>query len=93
MHAWLVSGSPRCAINVVGELSEAQVRGVVALTLEAAALPVHASGLRRERVGRGRPRRRSERPHPPRVGSRAAMDDRTSGQERRPHDEAYGLRG
>ncbi len=45
-RAWLVSGSPRCARDVVGELSAARARGVVALTLEAAVLPPHAPGLR-----------------------------------------------
>jgi hypothetical protein len=45
-HAWLVSGSPVCARDVVGELSAAHARGLVALTLEAAALPVHGPGLR-----------------------------------------------
>jgi len=45
-HAWLVSGSPACARDVVGELSAAHARGLVALTLEAAALPVHGPGLR-----------------------------------------------
>jgi hypothetical protein len=46
VHAWLVSGSPGCARDIVGELSMARNRGVVALTLEAAALPAHAPGLR-----------------------------------------------
>jgi hypothetical protein len=45
-HTWLVSGSPACARDVVGELTGARARGVVALTLEAAALPVHGAGLR-----------------------------------------------
>jgi hypothetical protein len=45
-HAWLVSGSPGCARGVVGELSASHARGLVALTLEAAALPVHGAGLR-----------------------------------------------
>lgn len=45
-HAWLVSGSPTCARDVVAELSAAHARGVVALTLEAAAVPAHASSLR-----------------------------------------------
>jgi len=45
-HAWLVTGSPGCARDVVGELSAAHARGLVALTLEAAALPVHGPGLR-----------------------------------------------
>jgi hypothetical protein len=46
IRAWLVSGSPSCARDVVGELSAAHARGTVALTLEAAALPAHAPGLR-----------------------------------------------
>jgi hypothetical protein len=41
-----VTGSPGCARDVVGELSAAHARGLVALTLEAAALPVHGPGLR-----------------------------------------------
>jgi hypothetical protein len=45
-HAWLVSGSPSCARDVVGELTAANARGLVALTLEAAALPAHGAGLR-----------------------------------------------
>jgi hypothetical protein len=45
-HAWLVSGSPSCALDVVAELSSAQEHGVVALTLEAAVLPPHNAGLR-----------------------------------------------
>jgi hypothetical protein len=45
-RAWLVSGSPGCARDVTSELSVARARGVVALTLEAAALPPHAPGLR-----------------------------------------------
>ena len=45
-RTWLVSGSPTCSRDVVGELSAAHARGLVALTLEAAALPVHAPGLR-----------------------------------------------
>jgi hypothetical protein len=45
-HAWLVSGSPGCARDVVGELSASRARGLVALMLEAAALPVHGAGLR-----------------------------------------------
>lgn len=44
--AWLVSGSAACAGEVVVELSNARARGVVALTLEAAALPPHGTGLR-----------------------------------------------
>jgi hypothetical protein len=54
-RAWLVSGSPACARDAVAELSAAEGRGLlragegrptVALTLEAAALPAHAAGLR-----------------------------------------------
>jgi hypothetical protein len=45
-RAWLVSGSPTCARDVVGELSTARVRGVVALTLEAATTTVRPEGLR-----------------------------------------------
>ena len=45
-HAWLVSGSPGCARDIVGELSAVHARGLVALTLEAAALPAHPAGLR-----------------------------------------------
>jgi len=45
-HAWLVSGSPRCARDVVGELSAARAHGVVALTLEAAVMPTRTAGLR-----------------------------------------------
>jgi hypothetical protein len=44
-HGWLVSGSPECAADVTAELSAAHTRGVVALTLEAAALPAHATSL------------------------------------------------
>ncbi len=44
--AWIVSGSPRCATDLVTELSAARVPGVVALTLEAAVLPPHPPGLR-----------------------------------------------
>jgi len=46
MGAWLVSGSATCAGDLLQELSSARDRGVVALTLEAAALPPHAPGLR-----------------------------------------------
>jgi hypothetical protein len=46
VRAWLVSGSPNCGRDIAGELSLAHVRGVVALTLEAAAMPAHSSGLR-----------------------------------------------
>jgi hypothetical protein len=45
-RAWLVSGSPTCSLDLVTELASAHQRGVVALTLEAAALPVHPSALR-----------------------------------------------
>ena len=45
-HAWLVTGSPSCARDVVGELTASHARGLVALTLEAAALPAHGPGLR-----------------------------------------------
>ncbi len=45
-RAWLVSGSSACAADVVAELSAAHARGVAALTLEAAALPPRAGGLR-----------------------------------------------
>jgi hypothetical protein len=45
-HAWLVSGSPDCARDVIDELMAARVRGVVGLTLEAALLPSRAPGLR-----------------------------------------------
>jgi len=44
--AWLVSGSPSCATDAVAELTTERARGVVALTLEAAAVPHHAAGLR-----------------------------------------------
>jgi hypothetical protein len=44
--AWLVSGSQRCANDVVSELSAQHARGVVALTLEAGAMPPHAESLR-----------------------------------------------
>jgi hypothetical protein len=46
MAAWLVSGSPGCSNDLVAELTAAHARGIVALTLEAAALPPHADGLR-----------------------------------------------
>jgi hypothetical protein len=45
-RAWLVSGSPGCGREVVGELAAAHRRGVVALTLEAATEPSRATGLR-----------------------------------------------
>ena len=37
-HAWLVSGSARCATDLVDELAQARARGVVGLTLEAATM-------------------------------------------------------
>jgi hypothetical protein len=45
-RAWIVSGSPACAADLVGELSAARLRGVVGLTLEASALLRPAPGLR-----------------------------------------------
>jgi hypothetical protein len=45
-RAWLVSGSPACAHDLLGELSKASARGVVGLTLEAAALLPHGPALR-----------------------------------------------
>jgi hypothetical protein len=45
-HAWLVTGSPACARDLVGELSAAHARGTVGLSLEAAAMPAHAASLR-----------------------------------------------
>lgn len=36
-HAWIVSGSTDCALDLVTELSAARLPGIVALTLEAAA--------------------------------------------------------
>jgi hypothetical protein len=45
-RAWLVTGSSSCAGDLVGELSAGRATGLVALTLEAAALPAHAAGLR-----------------------------------------------
>jgi hypothetical protein len=45
-HAWLVTGSPTCARDLLGELSTAHVRGTVALTLQAAGMPAHAASLR-----------------------------------------------
>jgi hypothetical protein len=41
---WVVSGSPECAADLLGELTAARAHGVLALTLEAASLP-HATGL------------------------------------------------
>jgi hypothetical protein len=46
VRAWLVSGSPGCARDVLDELSSAHVRGVVAVTLEAAGLFPRPAGLR-----------------------------------------------
>jgi hypothetical protein len=54
VRAWLVSGAPDCARDVVSELSAAHMTpagrsggpSVVALTLEAAGTPKHATGLR-----------------------------------------------
>jgi hypothetical protein len=45
-HAWLVTGSPSCGADLVSELSAAHTKGLVAMTLEAAGLPVHGAGLR-----------------------------------------------
>jgi hypothetical protein len=45
-RAWLVTGSPKCALDLIGELTPVRARGVVGLTLEAAALPSHPPGLR-----------------------------------------------
>jgi hypothetical protein len=45
-RAWLVSGSPQCSRDVVAELSAAHARGVVGLTLEAAAIMPRAAALR-----------------------------------------------
>jgi hypothetical protein len=45
-RAWLVSGSPDCTTDLAGELSAAGAKGVMAVTLEAATLPAHASSLR-----------------------------------------------
>jgi hypothetical protein len=45
-HTWLVTGSPSCAGDLLGELSKAQARGLVGLTLEAAAMPPHAPTLK-----------------------------------------------
>lgn len=45
-RAWLVSGSPQCATDLINELSTARAHGVVALTLEAAAVLRPTSGLR-----------------------------------------------
>jgi hypothetical protein len=45
-HAWLVTGSPGCAGDLTGELVDGHASGVVALSLEAAALPPHSASLR-----------------------------------------------
>jgi hypothetical protein len=45
-HAWLVTGSPTCARDLLGELSTAHVRGTVALSLQAAGMPQHAASLK-----------------------------------------------
>jgi hypothetical protein len=45
-HAWLVSGSPECAVDVTGDLSTTHAKGIIAIALEAAALPVHPASLR-----------------------------------------------
>ncbi len=45
-RAWIVSGSPECTTDLAGELSDAHAKGVVAVTLEAAALPPRSSSLR-----------------------------------------------
>ena len=45
-HGWVVSGSPECAADLVGELSAVRARGIVGLALEAASLPAHAPSLR-----------------------------------------------
>jgi hypothetical protein len=45
-HAWVVSGSPECSQDLVEELSAARSRGVVGLTLEAAAQLRTIAGLR-----------------------------------------------
>jgi hypothetical protein len=44
--AWVVSGSPDCGADLLSELAFARVRGVVALTLEAASLFPPAPGLK-----------------------------------------------
>jgi hypothetical protein len=44
--AWIVSGSPQCASDLLSELTAARARGIVALTLEAAGTPASALGLR-----------------------------------------------
>jgi hypothetical protein len=44
-HSWVVSGSPECGTDLVNELAGAHIRGVVALTLEAAARTHGPPGL------------------------------------------------
>lgn len=45
-HAWLVTGSPACAMDLLGELGSTHGQGVLGFTLEAAATPAHAASLR-----------------------------------------------
>jgi hypothetical protein len=45
-RAWLVTGASSCGLELVGELSAARAKGLVALALEASALPPHGLGLR-----------------------------------------------
>jgi len=45
-HAWLVSGSPECATDLIGELSAGRAHGVVARMLEAAGHPARSGALR-----------------------------------------------
>jgi len=45
-HAWLVTGSPTCARDLLGELSTAHARGTVVLSLQAAGMPQHAASLK-----------------------------------------------
>jgi hypothetical protein len=44
--SWVVSGSPDCAADLIGELTVARTRGVVAMTLEAATVLAPEPGLR-----------------------------------------------
>jgi hypothetical protein len=46
VHAWLVTGSPTCARDLLGELSSAHAHGTIGLTLQAAAMPPHAASLK-----------------------------------------------
>jgi hypothetical protein len=46
LAAWIVSGSPQCASDLLSELAAARARGIVALTLEAAGTPPSAPGLK-----------------------------------------------